>query len=153
MARRSHLPTSARFRKPPPDPQPDPTAQQPAQDDGYTACRLARIRAQLDLVDARITEEADRKTADGQRLNWLASAQERLAEQERILAGRPLPGSRRPLPDRPDRSTRGIVTCDPLPVIEPSVEPSVGSVTRFPEVMPAPSPTEPPIRLPGDVTP
>ena len=33
---------------------------------------------------------------DGQRLNWLASAQERLAEQERLLSGRPLPGSMRP---------------------------------------------------------
>jgi hypothetical protein len=32
-------------------------------------------------------------------LNWLCAAQERLAEQERILAGRPLPGSRKPAPE------------------------------------------------------
>jgi hypothetical protein len=37
---------------------------------------------------------------DPQRLDRLASAQMRLAEQERILAGRPLPGSRKPAPER-----------------------------------------------------
>jgi hypothetical protein len=62
----------------------------------YVSARLSRVRVQLDLVDKRITEQANAKTVDGQVLNWLCSAQERLAEQERILAGRPLPGSRRP---------------------------------------------------------
>ena len=70
----------------------------------YVSARLSRVRLQLDLVDKRITEQANAKTVDGQVLNWLCSAQERLAEQERILAGRPLPGSRRP---RPEREPRG----------------------------------------------
>ncbi len=36
------------------------------------------------------------KETDPQKLDRLASAQTRLAEQERIMSGRPLPGSRRP---------------------------------------------------------
>src|ERR1039458_3628799 len=63
-----------------------------------------RAGGALDLVDKRITEQAKAKTVDGQVLNWLCAAQERLAEQERILAGRPLPGSRRP--GREDRRPR-----------------------------------------------
>jgi hypothetical protein len=58
----------------------------------YVNARLSRVRVQLDLVDKRITEQAKAKTIDGQVLNWLCAAQERLAEQERILAGRPAPG-------------------------------------------------------------
>lgn len=65
----------------------------------YVNARLSRVRVQLDLVDKRITEQANAKTVDGQVLNWLCAAQERLAEQERILAGRPLPGSRKPAPE------------------------------------------------------
>lgn len=58
------------------------------------------MRVQLDSVDRAIEVEATKATPDGQRLNWLAQAQERLAEQERILDNRPLPGSRRPREDR-----------------------------------------------------
>ena len=54
------------------------------------------MRVQLDSVDRAIEGEATKATPDGQRLNWLAQAQERLAEQERVLDNRPLPGSRRP---------------------------------------------------------
>lgn len=74
------------------------------------AQRLIRVRKQLDLVDSRIEEEACKQggidkdgkpmpACDGQLLNWLCSAQERLAEQERQLSGRPLPGTLRP--DKP----------------------------------------------------
>lgn len=56
--------------------------------DPYVAGRLARVRKQLDRLDRLMCEEAD-----PQRLDRLASAQYRLSEQERILAGRPLPGS------------------------------------------------------------
>ena len=66
----------------------------------YVSRRLARVRVQLDLVDRRIAEQANRATVDGQLLNWLCAAQERLAEQERILSGHPLPGSRKPSPER-----------------------------------------------------
>ena len=54
------------------------------------------MRAQLDLVAKRITEQAKAKAVDGQVLNWLCADQERLAKQERVLSGRPLPGSRPP---------------------------------------------------------
>ena len=64
--------------------------------DDYVSRRLARVRVQFGLVDKAFETEATKVTPDGQRLNWLAQAQERLAEQERILDGRPLPGSRRP---------------------------------------------------------
>ena len=55
------------------------------------------MRAQLDLVDRAFEAEATKANPDGQRLNWFAQAQERLSEQERLLSGRPLPGSWRPV--------------------------------------------------------
>jgi hypothetical protein len=57
--------------------------------------RLLRVREQLDRLDKLILAEKD-----PQRIDRLASAQARLAEQERILDGRPLPGSHRPRPER-----------------------------------------------------
>jgi hypothetical protein len=86
----SHGPTSARHCLPfaidePPQPTPS-----------YLARRLNRVRFQLDAVDTAIEAETRKHEPDGQRLNWLAQAQERLAEQERLLDGRPLPGSMRP---------------------------------------------------------
>jgi hypothetical protein len=47
---------------------------------------------QLNRLDSMMAKEMD-----PQRLDRLASAQSKLSEQERILAGRPLPGSRKPL--------------------------------------------------------
>lgn len=69
--------------------------------------RLIRVRKQLAMVDTRIEEEASKDgtrvtpnglpiLCDGQLLNWLCSAQERLSEQERVLSGRPLPGTLKP---------------------------------------------------------
>jgi hypothetical protein len=65
----------------------------------YVGARRARVRVQLDNLDASILRETRKQQPDGQRLTWLAAAQERLAEQERVLDGRPLPGSRRPKKD------------------------------------------------------
>lgn len=59
--------------------------------DSYTGDRLSRVRSQLDRLDVMMQTETD-----PQRLDRLASAQAKLAEQERQLAGRPLPGSLRP---------------------------------------------------------
>jgi len=53
------------------------------------------VKLQLDRVDGMVMTEKD-----PQKLDRLASAQARLAEQERIMSGRPLPGSMRPRPDR-----------------------------------------------------
>jgi hypothetical protein len=63
----------------------------PADGDPYVLARLTRVRAQLDRLDDMISREKDPHFIDR-----LASAQQRLSEQERILAGRPLPGSQRP---------------------------------------------------------
>jgi hypothetical protein len=66
------------------------------------------VRLQLDMVDTRIEGEACKRHCDGQLLNWLCSAQERLAEQERLLAGRPLPGTLKPVVERkPSSDSRG----------------------------------------------
>jgi hypothetical protein len=72
--------------------------------DAYVARRLARVRAQLDAVDKEIEDSI---SGDSKRLKELTDAQSRLAEQERLLSGRPLPGSRRPGPERNDRRWAG----------------------------------------------
>jgi hypothetical protein len=67
------------------------TNPQPNDDALFIAKRLARVRKQLDRIDGMIEKETD-----PMKLDRLASAQARLSEQERILAGRPMPGSLRP---------------------------------------------------------
>lgn len=64
----------------------------------YVSKRLVRVRLQLDRIDAMVLKEKD-----AQKLDRLASAQARLADQERKLAGRPDPGSYRPT-QKPERS-------------------------------------------------
>ena len=102
-------------------------------EDSFANRRLERVRAQLDLIDLAIENEAKLRQPDGQRLNWLASAQERLAEQERQLAGRPLPGSLRPREDRSARSQSPVFdNSPPVPVSTPAPAPA-----------PAPAPVQP----------
>jgi len=62
----------------------------------FPKSRLARVRSQLIRLDLMMEKETD-----PQRLDRIASAQVRLAEHERQLAGRPMPGSLRP--SRPGR--------------------------------------------------
>lgn len=86
------------------EPKPEPRQSDPVHSpvaiqtlkDPYTDERLKRVRKQLDQLDVAIQREVEAKNPNGQRLNWLCAAQERLSEQERQLAGRPLPGSFRP---------------------------------------------------------
>jgi hypothetical protein len=114
--------------------------------DDYTKLRLACVRAQLGQVDKAILAESGKDHPDGQRLNWLAQAQDRLSEQERKLAGRPLPGSRRPRDERSRDLTPPPAV--PIPAEEPpqkpqeptscGVQPSIGSVLEpVPPVPPA----------------
>lgn len=110
--------------------------------DDYTKLRLSCVRGQLAQVDRAILLEAGKDHPDGQRLNWLAAAQERLAEQERILAGRPLPGSRRPAPESRTRAPAASLP-DPIEPVPPLTHPTIPPLTT-----PAA-----PDRLPGDVTP
>jgi hypothetical protein len=63
--------------------------------DDYVGQRLLRVRVLLNRIDEMMSKEED-----PQKIDRLGSAQARLAEQERILFGRPLPGSKRPANER-----------------------------------------------------
>lgn len=78
----------------------------------YTDKTLARVRLQLDKVYDAFLVEARKRRPDAAKLDKLASAQARLYEQERQLANRPLPGSLKPVVEKPKRSS-------PLPEPEP----------------------------------
>jgi hypothetical protein len=67
-------------------------------------------------LDKMIADEED-----PQKLDRLASAQARLSEQERILDGRPLPGSRRPREDRA-RVSAGWIELQPALPSAPGVQ-------------------------------
>jgi hypothetical protein len=112
---------------------------EPAND--YVSRRLARVRAQLDLVDKAFEIEATKALPDGQRLNWLAQAQERLSEQERVLDGRPLPGSRRPQKDdgRPAQPGAWLSEPEPMPAAQKD-----GPPAPLPVEPPTPAPTATP---------
>jgi hypothetical protein len=65
-------------------------------DDVYSSSLLARVRAQVTGLLDHIDRETRKCRPNGQKINWLASALERIAELERRLAGRPMPGTMRP---------------------------------------------------------
>lgn len=97
-------------------------------DNNYNQRRLTRVRQQLAMVDQSIEAVMSRKVVNGQNLNWLCSAQERLSEQERTLAGRPLPGSMRPSPAPTRRQSQAYTA----PMIEDDVapQPAAPEVTK-----------------------
>jgi len=66
----------------------------------YVAKRLARVREQLDLLDKQIESLLSADKVDYQAVERAARSSASLAEQERNLDGRPLPGSMRPRPER-----------------------------------------------------
>ena len=124
----SRLGNLARWsRKPDPEPEPPVAGIAEAIPDEYRAKRLARVRKQLDRIDDLMDEECD-----PQKLDRLASAQARLAEQERILRGEPLPGSRRPAPER--RGSRGTGSQTPQQVAPCVPKPSVPVTPSTPPV-------------------
>ena len=89
----------ARWQTPKSLPQPDQTtassdATRLPITDEFTAKRLIRVRKQLERLDDMLEAEQDTK-----RIKELSDATTRLAEQERQLSGRPLPGTLRP--DKP----------------------------------------------------
>jgi hypothetical protein len=114
--------------------------------DDFAGRRLKRVRDQLDRLDGIAAEETDPK-----RIKELADATTRLSEQERVLAGRPLPGSRRPAAEgkrgyRPE-------SAGPMVPVAPSA-PAVPAAPVAQESCCAPAtPTVEPEKLPGDVTP
>lgn len=127
----------AKFAQPAPDPVPEVAGPALQIADGYHEARLVRVRAQLDRIDEMMLDEDDPG-----KLDRLASAQARLSEQERILRGEPLPGSRRPAPER--KSSRGQSQSShgsgsfhtkpiPQPVVSSVVKPSTVQVPSTPD--------------------
>jgi hypothetical protein len=74
---------------------------------------LARVRSQLELLNALLLTELSKSRPDAQAIDRLAAAQSRLTEQERIGAGRPMPGSLKPSQAKPARSR--VIMPDPAP--------------------------------------
>ena len=89
--------------------------------DTFAKRRLARVRAQLDRLD---DELAECSLEDSKRIKELTDAQLRLSEQERILAGRPLPGSRRPAAERAPRLGASAPAYEPVPIPVPIAQPA-----------------------------
>ena len=85
----------------------------------YEGKTLMRVRLQLDKVFENFMSEARSANPDAAKLDRLASAQARLGEQERQLAGRPMPGSLKPTQGR--QSSRKVTSAaealsqDPAP--------------------------------------
>jgi hypothetical protein len=113
--------------------------------DDYPAIVIARTRTQLDLISKQVTAELEKDKPDSRRLRDFADAQTRLSEQERILSGRPLPGSRRPAQDRGRASSSWVE-------LQPALPGGPGYATTVPIAQVAPPPMAPD-KLPGDVTP
>ena len=125
-ARKSHALDSARNQKPVADPSQALAVQsvEPAQ--VFVEKRLTRVREQLERLDDLVKTEKDAKM-----LKALADATTRLSEQERILAGRPLPGSRRPREDR-GRVSAGWIELQPALPSAPAAQ--VAAAPTTPEV-------------------
>ena len=139
-----------RKEQPKAEPLPKPAAVQAVDD--YAQAVLERTRTQLDLVAQRITEELESDMPDTRRLRDLADAQHKLSEQERILAGRPLPGSKKPAPERatkPREAGAWLAVADPPAALAETPAPArplgweydVPTATPAPgQVMPGPAP-------------
>ena len=122
----------------------------------YPATRLARVRGQLDRLDLELQRCS---LSDSKRIKELTDASTRLSEQERILAGRPLPGTKRPPAEggRRSREVAALLVDEVRPSSPPVVMTEVAQVVQpapvgqdQPSTSKAPSTLD---RLPGDVTP
>lgn len=119
MARRSHAPTSARFRaKPEPEPSPQPAIAQP-QDD-----RLELLQEQIILTRAALNRRDLEPKDRAQLIRGLCG----LLDQQRIARGEPLPGSRRPRPEPKPVIARS-QEVPPRPAETPTPQPVVGEPT------------------------
>lgn len=144
----------ARWSKPRPEPTPAIPAPIPLPiaepDNSFAGRRLMRVREQLERLDRLASEEDDPK-----QLKALADATTRLSEQERLLAGRPLPGSRRPSADPKNPKSNWWIEMQPsAPALPAPCLTTAPAPTTMPNALCAP-PAAPsaPDRLPGDVTP
>lgn len=102
----------------------------------FASLSLARVRAHVHNMHQVISCELTRVKPDAQRLNWLAAALERLAELERRLAGRPMPGTLKPRAQdaRPAQpaSVAPVLLPQPAAPAQPD-PPAAPSLTEAPE--------------------
>ena len=77
--------------------------------DPYLAKRLSRVRIQVESLNKLLDTELD-----PQKIDRLVNAIYRLTELERVIAGRPLPGSYKPTPQRRAASNNTQATLSPL---------------------------------------
>lgn len=77
-------------------------------EDEWRLKQLASVRAQIERFNRKLL-----KIQDSQKLNWLAAAVCKLAEQERVLAGRPAPAPER-RSKRSDRAPGGSAMVAPV---------------------------------------
>lgn len=81
-----------------------PAAQAPKEDecpdDDFVSRKLERVRLQWNSLDEMLADQLSKSPLDAGAVDRLAAAICRVAELERTLANRPLPGSRRPSPER-----------------------------------------------------
>lgn len=94
----------------------------------YCSKRLARVRSQLDLIDAELSQGPSK---DSKRYRDLVESAHRLAEQERILRNAPLPGSYRPVQERQPRRQAGPVAPLSQPVQPVAQAPIVASADDY----------------------
>jgi hypothetical protein len=101
---RAEREAQAAFAPPPPPPlpipPPPPPPSQPKPLDDFCEKRIKRVRAQLERLDQLLATEDNPQAIDR-----IASASARISEQERILSGRPLPGSQRPRLAKPAKAS------------------------------------------------
>jgi len=98
----------------------------------FPSRRLVRVREHLDRLDLLLSTAKDPKV-----LRDLAEAAAKLQTQERELAGRPLPGSRRPPREEPIRQLttrpRGLPPPPARPAQEPPPSPAPSTIDDEPD--------------------
>ena len=100
--------------------------------DDFTVRKLVRIRDQINRVEGLLDEATEPQAVDR-----FANALTRLYDLERILAGRPLPGSRRPAPDGKQRGQPSAAR-PWVPVVAPEPGPSAPTAPSDPQIEPKP---------------
>ncbi len=97
-------------------PQPKPPVEPVTE---YASRRLNRVRGQIERLNERIDDLLNDDEVDAGAIDRLANALSRLQDMERIMDGRPLPGSKRPASESKARGfaslNDSIVASEPAP--------------------------------------
>jgi hypothetical protein len=71
-----------------------------ASQEAFLLRQRGSVRARMREINSAVAKEMAKEDPDAQKVDRLASAWAKFAEQERIIDGRPLPDSRRPAAER-----------------------------------------------------